>query len=414
MRIKGVLMHFRLFILIALLALFTGGCGGPGQPKFKGTVVTTLPDLLCRFLMIGDVDADGQNEMVASPMKSGVWVLDYDKGQWSKKVIDENSSGFEHAALIADLENDGKYEIYAAADDQGALKRYLWNGSRFDIEEIAIIEKDLITFGVMPGKKTPCGQNESEMPDLVMTQAQFHSETNADGKEESVPGAARMVLLYRNAGGWRSEIVEDSESNVFHKAIAYQDAEGPCLLTIGANAAILKQWRHKDGKWEGTILYQDRFGGSQDRLRDFEIGDVTGDGKDDIVIATHDQGVVLVLEEKQGQWEATEIDRKPNTFVHEIELGDFDHDGKMEIFATPSEPNKLDGTIQPGLIVMYKYDGKGFKRSVVEEFPTRHVKEILLGDIDQDSQLELYCAVEGEISKLGSGEGVLIKQYRLK
>ncbi|MBD3234989.1 MAG: hypothetical protein GF315_14800 [candidate division Zixibacteria bacterium] len=255
-------------------------------------------------------------------------------------------------------------------------------------------------------------QTFTGMPDLVLTQAQFHDEEGEDGDTKSVPGAAKMTLVYLQQGKWGFEIVEDPQSNVFHKAIPFEGPGGMGLLTIGANAAMLKHWTRVDGKWTDTVLYENEFGGEQNRLRDIEIGDVTGDGKDDLVIATHDQGVVLVLRKVEGEWQAEEIDRQEKTFVHEIELGDVDNDGIYEIFATPSEPNKLDGTPQPGVIPMYDYENGVFIRSVVEEFPTRHVKEILCADIDDDGQPELYCAAEAEMAKIKEGAGATIKQYR--
>ena len=44
------------------------------------------------------------------------------------------------------------------------------------------------------------------------------------------------------------------------------------------------------------------------------------------------------------QAEVTEIDEKPDTFVHEIEIGDIDGDGKLEFFATPSDRNSASGS----------------------------------------------------------------------
>src|SRR5262249_57357482 len=94
-----------------------------------------------------------------------------------------------------------------------------------------------------------------------------------------------------------------------------------------------------------------------DRLRDIEQGDVDGDGKPDLVIATHDQGVIAVVHPEQG-WRVEEVDRSPDTFVHEIEIGDVDGDGTAEFFATPSKPNKLEEE-QPRAGRMYKHGGAG-------------------------------------------------------
>ncbi len=187
------------------------------------------------------------------------------------------------------------------------------------------------------------------------------------------------------------------------------------VLTIGANAALLKRWRAEDSGWKATTIWQATFGGKQNRLRDLEIGDVTGDGVADIVIATHDQGVVEVLEQTDKGFVPHELSRKASTFVHEIELGDVDGDGRLEIFATPSAPNKLDGSIQPGRIEMFKYDGKGaFSSRLVEEFPTRHVKEILAYDLEKSGRPSLFASLEGE--KIGGdgggGSPSMLRAYR--
>lgn len=260
------------------------------------------------------------------------------------------------------------------------------------------------------------------LPTILLSQAQFiETKDEETGKTKSVPGPARLVILRNLNGQWQPEIIEDPESNVFHKAILCNDSEivgdTPGILTIGANAAALKLWRRSDNGWSAETLWKTTFGGKWDRLRDFELGDVTGDGKLDIAIVTHDQGVVAVLSRAENGWQATEIDRKKKTFVHEAELGDLDSDGLLEIYATPSKPNKFDGTPQPGEIVVYRHTPDGFERKIVEEFPLRHVKEILVTDIDGSGPV-LLASVEAE---LGDREDAsldarktLIKRYRFQ
>ena len=72
-------------------------------------------------------------EMIAAAFSSGVWLLRPGRdprGEWSIENIDRESSGFEHAALIADLDADGRGELYVAADEQAELRRYVWVGGR--------------------------------------------------------------------------------------------------------------------------------------------------------------------------------------------------------------------------------------------------------------------------------------------
>jgi hypothetical protein len=152
-------------------------------------------------------------------------------------------------------------------------------------------------------------------------------------------------------------------------------------------------------------------------MRDAELGDVNSDNQVDIVIGTHDQGVVAYLErdpKKVGKWKTTKIDRQANTFIHEIELGDLDHDGTLEIYATPSEPNRLDGGEQHGRVVRYIPKLKQ-GRTVVADLGNRHAKEILVHDVDNDGPDELYVAVEaltkGDKDAVEIVEPVEIRRY---
>ena len=263
--------------------------------------------------------------------------------------------------------------------------------------------------------QSACSQDvaldERTSPLLMLCQAQFNQVKGEDGKDHPVPGAAKLLLVYHTPKGWKSESIEDPESNVFHKALPFEGG----ILTIGANAAVLKLWKRVENTWVGETLWKTSFGGEQNRLRDIEVADVTGDGKDDLVIATHDQGVVAVLQKKKDAWVATELSRSPRIFVHEIEVGDVNSDGVIEFFATPSAPNKVDGTPQPGTIVMYRYNGKSFESSVVEELPKRHVKEILVADVDGSGSPDLFAALEAEMTKEGGQQRIVdmvkIKRY---
>ena len=67
--------------------------------------IAELDDRQCRFLACGDVDGDGKKELVASGMKSGLWLLKMSPGgKWTAALIDARSSGYEHATYLADLD----------------------------------------------------------------------------------------------------------------------------------------------------------------------------------------------------------------------------------------------------------------------------------------------------------------------
>jgi len=246
-------------------------------------------------------------------------------------------------------------------------------------------------------------------PALLVTQAQFDEVAGPDGKKQPVPGYAKLMIVRKTDKGWQTVTIEDPESNVFHKALPYAGG----ILTIGGNQAMLKTWSFSGGEWHAQTRWNPKFGGKFDRLRDIEIGDVDGDGKDELVIATHDQGVIAVVHPDQG-WRVEEVDRQPDTFVHEIEIGDVDGDHVKEFFATPSKPNKLDSE-QPGEVRMYKHTKTGWQKTIVDAPGDTHAKEILTADVDKDGVDELYVVWEGAIGQGGAVvKPVTIKQYRWK
>jgi len=229
-----------------------------------------------------------------------------------------------------------------------------------------------------------------------------------DGKPKP---ASELALLHKRGGSWTAETLLDPTAPVFHKAMVYSpEGAAPGILTLGGSVpkggAALKLWHAADGKWSSETLWEDNFGGKFSRMRDAEVGDVLGDGRAVIAVGTHDQGVVsLVVPNADGSWEVRELDRQENKFVHEIELGDLDGDGVLEVYSTPSDPNKLDGSEQHGEVVRYvPAAGKG--REVVGDLGNRHAKEILVEDVDGDGRDELYVSIEA-----AEGGSLEIRRY---
>jgi hypothetical protein len=247
---------------------------------------------------------------------------------------------------------------------------------------------------------------------LLLAYSQFQV---VDGRATANPGPARLDILTRKGGEWKTETVEDAQSNVFHKAMMLTPrGQAPGILTLGGSGAYVKLWRREKGTLKPSTLWHAEFGGKFDRMRDAEAADLYGDGTPAITVATHDQGVVSVLRQQGNKWKVEQIDAKKDTFVHEIEIGDLDKDGVLEVYATPSEPNKLDADAQRGEVVRYvPKQGKG--PTIVADLGKRHAKEIYVGDVDGDGTDELYVAVEALTRGRGAGieivEPVEIRRY---
>jgi hypothetical protein len=77
--------------------------------------------------------------MVVAAKDSGLWLLRPGadpKAAWRSERIDAQSKGFEHAALLTDLDGDGLAELYVASDDDKQIRRYAWDGQRLAREVI--------------------------------------------------------------------------------------------------------------------------------------------------------------------------------------------------------------------------------------------------------------------------------------
>ena len=211
---------------------------------------------------------------------------------------------------------------------------------------------------------------------------------------------ARMEFLTFKDGRWQMTQAEDEGSDVFHKAMRYETADGQSqLVSISGSKAAVKLWTPGAAGLESRTLWEKDFGGKFSRMRDVEVGDLFGDGAASMAVATHDQGVVAILHPKaDGSFEVSEIDIEPDTFVHEIEIGDLNGDGILEVYATPSEPNRLDGSPQSGQVARY-VPATGEGRSIVADLGDRHAKEIYVGDVDGNGKDELYVVVEGRLNK---------------
>jgi hypothetical protein len=66
--------------------------------------------------------------------------------------IDRASSGFEHAAIVTDLDGDGRDELYVASDNDGEIRRYDHEGGEFKRQTIHTREvpKSVFTWNLMP------------------------------------------------------------------------------------------------------------------------------------------------------------------------------------------------------------------------------------------------------------------------
>ncbi|MBW2190842.1 MAG: VCBS repeat-containing protein [Deltaproteobacteria bacterium] len=227
---------------------------------------------------------------------------------------------------------------------------------------------------------------------LVLAFSQFGV---VDGKPTSEPGPARFDILTREDGEWKTEVVEDTQSNIFHKAMPFTPrGQPPGILTAAGTDAYVKFWYREKGKLRPTTLWHAEFGGKFNRIRDMEVADLDGDGTLEIVVGTHDQGVVAILRQRpHNKWTVEQVYERKDTFVHEIEIGDMDGDGVLEAYASLTPPNRFLEAGQGADVVRFVPKTKQ-RPAIVAALGERDIKEIYVGDVDGDGVDALYVSVE--------------------
>jgi hypothetical protein len=176
------------------------------------------------------------------------------------------------------------------------------------------------------------------------------------------------------------------------------------LITFGGDAAAVKGWRRAAEGFKPIVHWAEKFGGKVNRMRDAELADVDNNNAIDIVIGTEDQGVINYLKRnpaKLTEWQLAKVDRLRNTLIDEIEVGDVNRDGALEIYALPREAKPGKRGEGPGRVLRY-VPSQQEKATVVADLGERHAREIMVHDVDGDGADELYVALEA-LSK-GTGE----------
>ena len=79
---------------------------------------------------------------------------------------------------------------------------------------------------------------ETEGAALLLSVSVFG--TNEDGSPRPLP--ARLAMLVPEGNSWSHRFIEDPDSNVFHKAMAYQSGSTAGILTLGGMKAVVKLW----------------------------------------------------------------------------------------------------------------------------------------------------------------------------
>lgn len=121
-----------------------------------------------------------------------------------------------------------------------------------------------------------------------------------------------------------------------------------------------------------------------ERIRELEVADVTGDGNNEVLAATHYDGITTVFYPDED-WDREVISEKRygenSTFNHEVLASDITGDGVKDIVSTPSEPNTWEEE-QKGVIKLHTYDDGDWKVYESDELDRSHIRKVVLNNED--------------------------------
>lgn len=110
--------------------------------------IAIVPDLSLRSLAIGDADNDGRPDIVLGPRRAGIRILRLKNGEWKQSIVDRRPAGLNLPLVIGDLEGNGQNEILAASDFTGKILRYSWKGKGWKRSVFATIPKEHWTWSM--------------------------------------------------------------------------------------------------------------------------------------------------------------------------------------------------------------------------------------------------------------------------
>jgi hypothetical protein len=280
-------------------------------------------------LAVLDVDRDGRLDIVCS----GVWYRN--PGNPREKMFERipfaDKAAGAHDILIADIDGDGRPDIVMMGDERTELNALCWFEIPADPRQPW--ERHAIGPGIH-GAITPGGAADIDGDgDLDIARGDTWFE-NKDGK-----GLAWTA--HRNIPMGRRGPYGICVRSVF--ADIDRDGRAELIMTdadiTGSKVAVLWNRDGKGGDWKKEELPQSFPYGS---LHSLAVADLTGDGRPDIVV--NEQEELLPAGRNNPRWILWE--NRGGRFVerilldirlggHELQVGDVDGDGDIDIVSKP-------------------------------------------------------------------------------
>ncbi len=343
-----------------------------------------------QLVEINDIDDDGDTDILYGGGGLNGFRLLYNNGAGifdSSQTLYMNNAQYSNAKrgmTIADINNDGVKDILAFSG-VGFGGMYFLDGSQNFAS--SIIDIDGIDLG---GDIIVYDFDQNGLNDIIRQNG----------------GDDYLSILYQDSDlNFRVELLEQNWDNQGPSQMSIGDLDGDNDIDL-----VFPENGNVDGdmSWFENIngkLYRHYLYSEIEAVRIPKLGDMDNDGDIDIVITAGDDGAKS--EEDEINWfenrgDANFIEHRVDDKISapgDVELGDIDSDGFLDIVATSSEDSTL---------MWYKRNGEGWVRILISENLVNPLG-CEITDIDSDNDLDIVVCSSGEdkiILFLNNGSGI--------
>ena len=310
---------------------------------------------------IGDVDNDGQNEIVSGLWDRTIKIWDYDGIVWTDIHTLTGHTGGIRDVAIGDIDNDGQNEIVSGSRDDNTARIWDWNGT-------AWINSHVLSYHV---PYEPRGAAAVAIDNL-----------DEDDRNEIVTVDLEVNIWDWNGTTWIRLY------NLTHASVIYDVAIGD-IDDDGKNEIITGSWWDMTVKiwdWNGTA-WTDLYTLQQGYyVESIALGDIDGDNREEIIVGLYGESFDLarIWDWNGTAWANTHTLQKTKPVSNIIvgfcvNVGDTDGDGKNEIVT-----GSVDNTTH-----IWDWNGAAWLNSHTLVGHTSYINSVSIGDVLDDGKNEV-------------------------